>query len=147
MDELAQEDYARHQLYDARGGQKRRASADARAGESRGGTGFSDSLMRKWGFGLVSAEETHKDAALAHKAGARGGALNNIATMTPGHCSQQMSDFVSRLLGSAVIPATLALVPSMVTKSTEDGAARPELATVGFILPHIWFSFLFRERR
>jgi hypothetical protein len=59
-----------------------------------------------------------------------------------------MADLVRKILGVAIMPVYVALIPLFVTKSlSEDAAPQPELCPVGFLLPHMWMYFLFTYHR
>ena len=148
-DPVAEEEYARSVYLASARGHKQKARAATRADGPLGGgdPGCADGLLQKWAYGLASAEQTHLDASLAYKTGARGGALKSLADMTPGHCSAQIMDLVMRLVGSALVPVTYALVPMFLSKGTEDNLPRPELSVIGMLLPHVWFSFMFKYHR
>ena len=46
-----------------------------------------------------------------------------------------------KVLGRAIIPIYVALMPMFVTKA-EAGKPVPELSAAGLLLPHIWFLVL-----
>ena len=102
-----------------------------------GDPGCADGLLQKRAYDLAGAEQTHLDANLTYKAGARGGALKPLADMTPGHCYAHIMDLVMRLVGSVLVPVTYALIPMFLSNDTEDNLPRHELSVVGMLLPHV----------
>ena len=59
----------------------------------------------------------------------------------PKNCSTDIMDFARKLIGPALLPVYIALIPMFVAKS-ENGLPEPELCSAGLLLPHIWFWFL-----
>ena len=74
-EDVAEEDFARSVLLAGARGHLQRAQATLRASAPAGGgdASYANHLLRKWGFGLLAAEECHVEARLAYAAGARGG--------------------------------------------------------------------------
>ena len=98
---------------------------------------------------MRSAQHVQQEAHLAHKAGARGGHLTELANLgargtRPENCSRDLMQLVRAVLGVAILQLYTALIPLFVMKSlADDGKAQPEMCSVGFILPHIWVWFLY----
>ena len=83
---------------------------------------------------------------MVRKAGAIGGYLKDIATLgshgeNPKNMSTELMDLIRKVLGRAIIPIYVALVPMFVAKA-ESGKPEPELISAGLLLPHVWFWFL-----
>jgi hypothetical protein len=148
-DPVAEEAYARALLLAGARGHQQRVAAEARLAEPLGGGDpvCADGYLLTWGYGLASAEEVHVDALNAYKAGARGGCLEQLAKLVPGHCAQGIAALVRRLLGHAIIPMVVILIPLFVAKGTESALPEPSLCAMGFLLPHIWFHWLFKNYR
>ena len=149
MDPVALEEYHRGiQMAAARGHQQRQA-AQHRAAQPHGDPEYADSLLKDWGFGLSSAIDANMHARLAQKAGAVGGYLKDLAAIgasgtNPKNCSTDIMDLARKLLGPALLPVYIALIPMFVAKS-ENGLPEPELCSAGLLLPHIWFWFLHKH--
>jgi hypothetical protein len=107
--------------------------------------------MTEWGYGSHSAQETQKLARLAHRAGAYGGYLAELSALgtngdNPQNCSTELMALIRKVLGTAVLPIYVALVPFFVAKS-ETGKPEPELCSCGLLMPHVWFWFLYKHYR
>ena len=151
MDPIAQEEFHRALLMTTARGHTQRASVETRAREPHGDPEYADNLMAQWGYGSYSAQETQKLAHLARKAGAVGGYLKELAALgshgaSPQNCSTDLMDPIRKVLGRAIIPIYVALVPMFVAKS-ESGKPEPELTTAGLLLPHVWVWFLYTYYR
>jgi len=90
-----------------------------------------------------SAHETQKLAHLARKAGAIVGYLKDLAALgshgeDPKNMSTELMDLIRKVLGRAITPIYVALVPMFVAKA-ESGKPEPELTSAGLLLPHVWF--------
>jgi hypothetical protein len=155
MDPTTEEEFHRNLLLGSARGHLQRASAASRASEPAAGgdSALSTSFLLKWCYGHRSAHEVNRDAIDAWNAGARGGYLRQLANLgargtNPQNCARDLVDLVRSVLGLAIIPVYVALIPLFVTKSlAEDAKAQPELCPCGFILPHIWLWFLFTHHR
>jgi hypothetical protein len=151
MDPFVQEEFHRALLMTTARGHNQRAAVETRAREPHGDPTFADNLMSQWGYGCYSAQETQKLAQLARKAGAAGGYLAELAALGchgdhPQNCSTELMDLIRKVLGRAIIPIYVSLVPMFVAKA-ESGKPEPELTAAGLILPHIWVWFLYTYYR
>ena len=146
MDPVAQEEFHRALLMTAARGHTQRASTETRAREPRGDPARADNLLTQSGYGSYSAQEPQKPAHLARKAGAADGHLANLAALGshgehPKNISTELMELIRKILGRAIIPLYVTLVPMFVAKA-ESGKPEPELSAAGLILPHIWFLVL-----
>ena len=152
-DPVAQEEFHRGLLCsEARGHRQRAGASTAVAEPAAGGSPqYSHNLVTEWCYGLSSAQHTNKHALLAYAAGARGGYLHALTQLGSGgrhagNCSADLMKLVQQVLGPALIPMYICLVPFFISRSS-SGQGAPEWSTAGFILPHIWFAFLFKYHK
>ena len=129
-DSFAAEDLERSLLVAHARGHTQRATASARSSEPPGGgdPGLADDLLVKWSYGKRSAVEVNENATLARRAGAVGGYLRELAELGSNgrhlqNCSRDLIDFVRKLLGAAILPMYVALVPMFVARTDEGGAS------------------------
>ena len=151
MDPIAQEEFHRALLMTTARGHTQRAMVETRAREPHGDPEYADNLMAHWGYGSYNAQETQKLTHLARKTGAACGYLKELAALgrhgaSPQSCSTDLMDLIRKVLGRAIIPIYVALVPMFVAKS-ESGKPEPELTTAGLLLPHVWVWFLYTYYR
>jgi hypothetical protein len=155
MDPTTEEEFHRNLLMANARGHLQRAGATARAAnpERGGDPAYSHHLLLEWCHGHKTAEKVNLEARLAWKSGARGGYLEDLKNLGAqgtqvGNCAKDLSQLVRRILGMAIIPVYIALMPLFVTKSlAEDARPQPELCPVGFLLPHVWMWFMFTYHR
>ena len=148
---MAEEEFYRNLVMAGARGHVQRAAAATRASQPPGGgdPGFANKLLESWAYGLKSGQEVQDDAFLAHKAGARGGLLTDLAKLgnwgkNPQNVATQLMDLVKRHFALVLVPIFVCLVPLLVNKSnTED--IGPKLCPFGFILPHVWFSWMYEN--
>ena len=149
QDEVTDEEFHRNLLAANVRGHVQRASAATRAALPPGGgdPAYGNELLSKWSYGLRSAQNVQREALLAFKAGARGGHLAELSNLgaqgtQPQNCSADLMQLVRRILGLAIIPLYIALVPLYVTKSaTEDGKPQPEMCPMVFYCRMCGYGF------
>ena len=78
--------------------------------------------------------------------GGGGGGLQNLCELgsfgeQPQNCLTGLYKIVKDVLGVALMPMYIALVPLKVLKGGID-AIGPQLSSMGFLLPHVWFWYL-----
>ena len=124
-DPVAQEEFHRGLLCTAARGHRQRAGAAiADAGPSGGGSPlYSHNLVMEWCYGLSSAQHTNKHALLAHSAGARGGYLEQLRELGScgrhqHNCAADMTHLIQKILGTALIPIYVCLVPFFISRSS-----------------------------
>ena len=140
MDPTTEEEFHRNLLMANARGHRGRAEALARcAAPERGGDpGLSHHLLLEWCHGHKSAEKVNLEARLAWKSGARGGYLEQLKNLGAQgtqkmNCAKDLRQLIGQILGTAIIPVYVAIVPLFVTKSlAEDVKPQPELCPVGF---------------
>ena len=151
MDPILEEELLRNvEMASARGHvQRAKAAARNRGPPGGGDSGLANHLLVKWTYGTKSAELVKTEAALAYKAGARGGylkQLSEIGSKQGGNVARDLMELVREILGVAIVPILVVLVPLFVSKG-EGGLPQPELCPVGFICPHIWLWFMYTHHR
>jgi hypothetical protein len=151
MDPILEEELLRNVEMASTRGHVQRASASARKSAPPGGgdSGFANHLLVKWAYGLKSAECVKTEAALAFKAGARGGYLKKLAELGSnqgGNVARELMDLVREIVGAAMMPIMVVLIPLFVSKG-ENGLPQPELCTAGFLCPHLWLWFMYTHHR
>lgn len=155
MDPTTEEEFHRNLLLGSARGHLQRANAASRTSEPAAGgdPALSNSFLLKWCYGHRAAHEINRDAINAWNAGARGGHLKQLSLLgakgtNVKNCARDLVELVRSILGLAIVPVYIALIPLFVTKSlAEDAKPQPELCPCGFILPHIWLWFYFAHHR
>ena len=135
MDPILEEELLRNvEMASARGHvQRAKAAARNRGPPGGGDSGLANHLLVKWAYGTKSAELVKTEAALAYKAGARGGylkQLSEIGSKQGGNVARDLMELVREILGVAIVPILVVLVPLFVSKG-EGGLPQPELCPSG----------------
>jgi hypothetical protein len=149
MDPVREEELQRALVSQQARGHQQRARAFTKEAEPPGGgdPGLANAHLLEWGYGKRSADKVQKEAELATKAGARGGCLAELAKLGNGNScnvARDMGEFVRNMLAFGVIPIYIAMIPLFVFKSDHDDKPQPESSPCGFILPHMWFWYLYK---
>ena len=105
MDPILEEELLHNVEMASTRGHVQTASASARKSAPPGGgdSGFANHLLVKWAYGLKSAECVKTEAALAFKAGARGGYFKKLAELGSnqgGNVARELMDLVREIVGS-----------------------------------------------
>ena len=152
-DPVAEDEFHKELLMAGARGHKQRASVSSgsRAPAGGGDPEYADNLLCKWSYGLFSATLVSEQAILSFKAGARGGYLQALTMLgtsggNKGHIAADLMELIRKIRGTALIPMYVALVPFFVAKD-DGGFPSPELCSAGFLLPHVWFAFMYKHHR